>query len=97
MLINKAFIVISLEISNVILSLYFYIIITAVYFFIFKMLKFKSHCNCNLNSMLLGYNSIAIKEQKQWDCGREECLYEKVRLWDGCSKWGKEINGDVKL
>ena len=38
------------------------------------MLKFKSHCNCNLNSMLLGYNSIAIKEQKQWDCGGEECL-----------------------
>jgi len=24
--------------------------------------------------MLLGYNSIAIKEQKQWDCGREEWL-----------------------
>ena len=71
---NKAFIMIFLEISNVIPSLYFYIIITAVYFFIFKMLKFQSHCNYHLNSMLLGYNSIAIKEQKQWDCGREEWL-----------------------
>ena len=25
-------------------------------------------------SMLLWYNSIAIKEQKQWDCEGEECL-----------------------
>jgi len=24
--------------------------------------------------MLLGYNSIAIKVQKQWDCVGEECL-----------------------
>lgn len=47
--------------------------------------------------MLLGCNSIAIKVQKQWDCGREEYLKEKVRLWGGCSKWGKEVNGDVKL
>ena len=54
-----------LEISNVIPSLYFYIIITAVYFFIFKMLKFQSHYNCNPNLMLLGYNSIAIEVQKQ--------------------------------
>ena len=63
-----------LEISNVIPSLYFYIIITAVYFFVFKILKFKSHCNYNLNSMLLGYNSIAVKVQKQWNCGGKECL-----------------------
>ena len=61
LLINKTFIVIFLEISNVIPSLYFYIIITAVYFFIFKILKFQSHCNYHLNSMLLGYNSIAVK------------------------------------
>lgn len=61
LLINKVFIVIFLEISNVIPSLYFYIIITAVYFFIFKMLKFQSHCNCNPISMLLECNFTAIK------------------------------------
>ena len=58
---------------------------------------FQSHCNYHLNSMLLGYNSIAIKVQKQWDCGREEYLYEEVRLWGGCSKWGKESHRNVKL
>ncbi|GEM_PF-2586546 len=58
---------------------------------------FQSHCNCNLNSMLLRYNSIAIKEQKQWDCEGEECLGGRVRLWGDRRKWGKEINGDVKL
>ena len=45
----------------------------------------------------MGYNSIAIKVQKQWNCEREEYLYEEVRLWDGYSKWGKEIKGNVKL
>ncbi len=71
---NKAFIMISLEISNVIPSFYFYVRITAVYFFIFKMLQFKSHCNCNSISMLLWYNSIDVKEQKQWNCEGEESL-----------------------
>lgn len=47
--------------------------------------------------MLLGYNSIAIKVQKQRDYEREEYLYEEVRLWGACSKWGKEIKGNVKL
>ena len=67
------------------------------YALIFLSPNFQSHCNCNLKSMLLGYNSIAVKVQKQWDCGREECLYKGVIVWGGCSKWGKEIKGNVKL
>lgn len=47
--------------------------------------------------MLLECNFTAIKVQKQRDYKREEYLYEEVRLWDGYSRWGKEINGDVKL
>ena len=35
---------------------------------------FKSHCNCNSISMLLWYNSIDVKEQKQWNCEGEESL-----------------------
>ena len=41
---------------------------------------FKSHCNCNLNSMLLGYNSIAIKEQKQWDCGGRRIIIRRSKV-----------------
>ena len=50
------------------------------------MLKFQSHYNCNPISMLLECNFNAIRMQKQRDCEREECLYEEVRLWGGCSK-----------
>ena len=39
---------------------------------------FKSHCNCNSISMLLWYNSIDVKEQKQWNCEGEGCLYKGV-------------------
>ena len=56
------------------------------YALIFKTLNFQSHCNCNPISMLLGYNSIAVKVQKQRDYEREEYLYEEVRLWGGCSR-----------
>lgn len=51
LLINKVFIVIFLEISNVTPSFYFYVMIIAIYFFVFNMLQFQSHCNCNPNSM----------------------------------------------
>lgn len=67
------------------------------YTLIFLSPNFQSHYNCNPNLMLLGYNSIAIEVQKQWDREREEYLYEEVRLWGGCSKWGKESNRNVKL